>query len=84
MNATLNINLEPHVFECAKNYAFQKQMSLSQLVEKYLEHLVVADNSKIATGRKVNPIVEQLTGVITIDGDDYKNEYREYLHKKYL
>jgi hypothetical protein len=38
---------------------------------------------KNAEKTKVSPLVESLTGVITIENKDYEKEYSDYLSKKY-
>ena len=81
MDAKLTLKLDSGIIEKAKDYASETNTSLSRLIENYLNALT---NSKSKTHRKVNPIVESLTGVIEIDeSKDYKKAYAKYLTEKY-
>lgn len=81
MNTKLTLNLDRHVIDRAKDYAKNHQVSLSQLIENYLDSLTNKDDKKDV---RVSPLVESLTGVIPHEDEtDYKKEYYEYLNKKY-
>ena len=81
MNTKLTLNLDKHIIDRAKDYAKSNRVSLSQLIENYLDSLTNKDDKKDV---KVSPLVESLTGVIPReDKTDYKKEYYEYLNKKY-
>jgi hypothetical protein len=81
MNTKLTLNLDKHIIDRAKDYAKSNRVSLSQLIENYLDSLTNKDDKKDV---KVSPLVESLTGVIPREGEtDYKKEYYEYLNKKY-
>lgn len=80
MNTKLTLNLNKHIIESAKDYAKNRRVSLSQLIENYLSSLTKADEKEIA----VSPLVESLTGVIPNGAaTNYKNEYYDYLSQKY-
>lgn len=80
MNTKLTLSLNKNIIEKAKDYAKNHKVSLSQLVENYLNSLTKKDEKNI----KISPLVESLTGVIPKDGitDDRKNYY-DYLNQKY-
>ena len=79
MNAKLTLNLNKSVIEGAKLYAKRNKMSLSKLIENYLNSFVKPSS----TERKISPLVESLTGVIPNECIDERKDYRDYLTKKY-
>ena len=79
MNTKLALNIDQNVIEEAKSYAKNNSVSLSKLIENYLFSLTKKNNPTT----KVSPLVESLTGVISLESDDYKKEYADYLAKKY-
>lgn len=79
MSTKLTLNIDENIIEKAKSYAKNKNVSLSKLIENYLLSLTKQKTEKI----KVSPLVESLTGVISLESDDYKKEYVDYLAKKY-
>ena len=79
MNTKLTLNIDDNIIEEAKLYAKDNSVSLSKLIENYLQSLTKRKSNKV----KISPLVESLTGVISLEGDDYKKEYSDYLAKKY-
>jgi hypothetical protein len=79
MNTKLTLNLDKDIIEQAKSYAKDNRVSLSKLIENYLNSLT----SKIEKERKVSPLVESLTGVITNNLIDDKKDYRDFIAEKY-
>ncbi|SCX19029.1 DUF6364 family protein [Flavobacterium saliperosum] len=79
MNTKLTLNIDQNVIEEAKFYAKSNSVSLSKLIENYLLSLTKKNTEKT----KVSPLVESLTGVISLESKDYKKEYSDYLSKKY-
>lgn len=80
MNTKLTLNLNKNIIEGAKNYAKRHKVSLSKLIENYLNSLT----KKEEKGIKVSPLVESLTGVIPNETEaDYKKGYHDYLNEKY-
>lgn len=79
MNTKLTLNLNKNIIENAKDYAKDNQISLSKLIENYLASLTKKEKKEI----KVSSLVESLTGIIPSDNDNTKDDYREYLSKKY-
>lgn len=80
MNAKLTLNLNKTVIGQAKEYAKDNSMSLSKLIENYL-------NSLTKPGKKpkpkVSPLVESLTGVIPDENTEDRGKYHDYLSQKY-
>lgn len=81
MNTKLTLSLNKKVIEKAKIYAKEKQMSLSFLVENYLQKLVSEYKTDTEAG---SSIVEELSGILALPPDlDYRKEHADYLSKKY-
>ncbi len=79
MNTKLTLNLNKEIIEDAKNYAKSHRVSLSKLIENYLNS-ITRETKKQAM---VSPLVKSLTGIIPSSIDERK-DYRDYLEKKYL
>ncbi len=82
MDTKLTLRLNDNVIERAKNYAHSNKISLSKMIEAYLDSLTNQkdDTKKIST----TPLVESLTGVIDLPSNfDVKKEYRDYIEEKY-
>ena len=60
MNTKLTLNINKSVIDGAKLYAKENKMSLSKLIENYLNSFAKPSS----TERKISPLVESLTGVI--------------------
>lgn len=78
MNTKLTLNLDKEVIDEAKTYAKSHRVSLSKLIENYLNSLTRETKKKSS----VSSLVESLTGIIPSDYDD-KKDYRNYIDKKY-
>lgn len=78
----MTLRLNDNVIERAKNYARNHKISLSKMIESYLDSITKQkeEEKKIA----ITPLVESLSGVIDLPADfDYKKEYRDFLEEKY-
>ena len=80
MNSKLTLNLNKGVIEQAKSYAKENSVSLSKLIESYLDSLTTSSEKK----SKISPLVKSLTGVIPSRDYDDKEGYKDYLSEKYL
>ena len=80
MNTKLTLNLNKGVIEQAKSYAKENSVSLSKLIESYLDSLTTRSEKK----SKISPLVKSLTGVIPSGNYDDKKDYKDYLSEKYL
>lgn len=78
MNTKLTLNLDKEIIDEAKTYAKKHSVSLSKLIENYLNSLTRQSKKKTS----VSPLVESLTGIIPNDYDE-KEDYRNYIEKKY-
>ncbi len=81
MDAKLTLSLDKTVIERAKQYAKEKQTSVSFLVEQYLLRLVSPYPSQ---EDQAPSIVEELSGIMELGEDfDYKSSLTTYLSDKY-
>jgi len=80
MNTKLTLNLNKSVIESAKDYAKENRVSLSKLIESYLNSLTKKQQKEI----NVSPLVESLTGIIPSETEQKNNDdYYDYLSEKY-
>lgn len=80
MNTKLTLRLNDNVIERAKIYARSHKISLSKMIESYLDSVTKQKGKEIS----ITPLVESLSGVIDLPSDfDYKKEYGDYLEEKY-
>ncbi len=84
MDSKLTLKLDKLVIEKAKDYASSQKRSLSRIIESYLRSLVNKNNLQESDDMEISPFVKSMaTGVKIPAGFDYKEEYGEYLAKKY-
>lgn len=81
MDTKLTLKLNQHIIEKAKEYASNKKMSLSRIVEAYLQSLTSeSDTSEF----EISPFVKSISTGNEIPIDlDYKKEYSDFLIEKY-
>lgn len=80
METKLTLRLNDSVIERAKIYAKTHKISLSKMIEAYLDNLTRKTNEK----SRITPLVESLSGVIDLPSDyDYKKDYTDYIIEKY-
>lgn len=81
MDAKLTLKLNQVVIENAKTYARNQKISLSRLIENYLQALT-ANESK--SEFEISPFVKSISTGKSLPNDlDYKNEYSDFLTEKY-
>lgn len=79
MDTKLTLKLDNSIIQQAKNYAKEKNTSLSKLIESYLGKLVVPHDK-----HEVTPLVKSLSGVVDLPKNfDVKKEYKKHLLHKY-
>jgi len=82
METKLALRLNDNVIERAKVYARSHKISLSKLIESYLDS--VTKHKEEEKRISITPLVESLSGVIDLPADyDYKKEYRHFLEEKH-
>ncbi len=80
MNTKLTLNLNKSIIENAKDYAKENRISLSKLIENYLNSLTKKQQKEI----KISPLVESLTGIVPSEDHETNNDDRyDYLSQKY-
>ena len=82
METKLTLRLNDNVIGRAKIYARSHKISLSKMIESYLDSITKQkeEEKKIP----ITPLVDSLSGVIDLPADfDYKKKYRDYLEEKY-
>ncbi|MBT8220662.1 MAG: hypothetical protein KJP00_12605 [Bacteroidia bacterium] len=80
MDTKLTLKLDESVIERAKQYAKEQEISLSKLIENYLQ-TITQDSGNIDL--EISPLVKSLTGVIKLKEEDIKKKYTDYLAEKY-
>lgn len=81
MDTKLTLKLNKDVIEKAKEYATNKQMSLSRIIEAYLQSLT-SENE--ISDLEISPFVKSISTGVEIPSDlDYKKEYSDFLMEKY-
>lgn len=81
MDSKLTLKLNKDVIERAKQYASEKKMSLSRLIESYLQSIT----SEIEIDDiEISPFIKSISTGVSIPNDlDYKKEYANYLMNKH-
>ena len=83
MNTKLTLTIEQEIIERAKNYAKDKNRSLSDIIENYLKTLTKEERSH--KKKELGPVVKSLKGSFKMPKNmDYKKELKNHLEKKYL
>lgn len=81
MDTKLTLKLDQEIIEKAKHYASEKKISLSRIVENYLNSLT---SDKENNDIQISPFVKSLSSGIEIPADyDYKKNRADYLEQKY-
>lgn len=80
MKAKLTVKLNQELIENVKIFAHLNNISLSKMIESYLE----AITKEKTLSKEITPLVESLCGVIKMDENiDFKREYSDSLAEKY-
>ena len=81
MDTKLTLKLNQQIIENAKRYASDRKMSLSRIIESYLQSLTSEDNKD---DFEISPFIKSIATGNNIPTDlDYKNEYSDHLMEKY-
>ena len=81
MDTKLTLKLNQEIIERAKEYASNKKMSLSRIVEAYLQSLTSNDDT---AEFEISPFVKSISTGTEIPANlDYKKEHTDYLNEKY-
>ncbi|MFV8333553.1 DUF6364 family protein [Flavobacterium sp. GSP14] len=81
MDTKLTLKLDQEIIEKAKHYASEKKLSLSRIIENYLNSLT---SDKTNNDIQISPFVKSLSSGIKIPADyNYKKDRTDYLEQKY-
>lgn len=80
MNTKLTLKIDKGIIERAKEYAFARNQSLSQLVEDYFRKLIESNDFK----ESLPPKVRKLSGILKSKDIDYKIVLEKQLRKNTL
>ena len=81
MDTKLTLKLNQEIIEKAKIYASEKKVSLSGLIENYLNSLT---SDKPKNEFQISPFVSSLSSGIKIPADyDYRKDRADYLTQKH-
>lgn len=82
MDKKLTLSLDDVVIERAKAYARNRNISLSKMIERYLSLVTAPESEK--QKEAFTPLVDELSGIVDLSEDyDYREQYGDYLAKKY-
>ena len=83
MDSKLTLKLNERVIERAKKYASNKKVSLSRLIENYLNSITQEQNDDF----EISPFVKSISSGKSIPADSewkkLREEYTDHLDKKY-
>lgn len=77
MESKLTLRLDREIIDRAKEYAQEKNISLSKLIENMLSRVT----NKDTFNTEITPLVESLSGIIK--SNDKDDDYGDYLSEKY-
>lgn len=81
MDTKLTLKLDQEIIQKAKHYASEKKISLSRIIENYLNSLT---SDKSDDDIQISSFVRSLSSGINIPADyDYKKDRAAYLEQKY-
>lgn len=83
MNTKLTLSIKQELIQKAKDYAKQKNLSLSDIIKNYLT--ILTQEEKKENLITLTPIVKSLKGSLKMPANmDYKEELSKRLEQKYL
>jgi len=83
MDSKLTLKLDENVIERAKKYAAEKKLSLSRLIENYLDALTNDELNNLEISPFVKSIATGKQLSTEADKDRLKDDYIDYLDRKY-
>lgn len=82
MKKSISLKIDENIINKAKIYAQNRKMSLSEIVELYLND--ITKRPKEIKKIEITPLVKSLSGVVKSSLDfDYKKERFDYISEKY-
>lgn len=83
MDSKLTLKLDENVIERAKKYAAEKKLSLSRLIENYLDALTNEEFNNLEISPFVKSIANGKQLPTEVEKDKLKDDYIDYLDRKY-
>lgn len=83
MDSKLTLKLDENVIERAKKYAAEKKLSLSRLIENYLDALTNDELNNLEISPFVKSIATGKQLPNEVEKDKLKDDYIDYLDRKY-
>lgn len=83
MLTKLTLTIEQSVVEQAKEYAREKDRSVSRIVEEYLENITALKAYQVMTNLK-SPITDSISGLFHDSGKSYEEMLEEALLEKHV
>jgi len=84
MLTKLTLTIDQSIIEKAKEFAQEKNKSVSRIVEEYLRNISSGNMSFDYSTKIESPITDSLVGMFKDNGKDYKALLEEALSDKYL
>lgn len=84
MLSKLTLTIDQTVIEQAKEYAHQKNRSVSRIVEEYLQNIASRHENNSSRFDIKSPITDSISGMFQDNGKNYKDILDEALMEKYL
>jgi hypothetical protein len=84
MLTKLTLTIEKDVIEKAKEYAQQKNKSVSRIVEEYLKNISQNRTTLAFDLQLKSPVTDSLVGMFEDNGKDYKTMLEEARSEKFL
>ena len=84
MDAKLTLKFDKQVVENAKKYAVKNNKSLSRIIESYLKLLTSKEKNEDVEEIIITDFVKSLSIKVELPTEyNYKEDYSDYLNKKY-
>ena len=84
MLTKLTLTIDQSIIEKAKNFAQEKNKSVSRIVEEYLRNISTGNERFDFSDKIKSPITDGLVGMFRDNGKDYKTQLEEALSEKYI
>lgn len=83
MLTKLTLTIDKDIIEKAKNFAHEKNKSVSRIVEEYLRNISTGNERFDYADKLKSPITDSLVGMFKDNGKDYKSQLEDALSEKY-
>jgi len=84
MLTKLTLTIDQSIISKAKEFAQEKNKSVSRIVEEYLRNISIGEVQGVFINNLDSPITDSLVGMFKDTGDDYKDMIERARMDKYL